>query len=484
MLPLFIINLDKMGSLHITTLQRFALFFVLLFVHTTLFGQIPDVPTPLCHYCGNPLPQDPVSTSNPDYARIHHKTTCPYYPKSDTEQTYVNQGPTQQELDAYYNQQWTDQLSQQADIDFRKGMKAFNEGNCEKAVRHLNMARKMVSLKIYEDAYQAAVACKEKGTLAQKPKEDPKPVVSNKPTQVTTAEPTTSTNGRRRNEPATNAQVQSNTLTAAVAKEQKAMETNTETWVEYQKRQFKIRIEQPNYWCKNYVNVYDSLIALEKANKPYDRDLAMKLENYKVKNKTLDNLNPGDVLLFSGTKIATVNNMVIGSNKSTASHTLTYLKEVDGKKLFLDCQYNEGPRIIDEKQLDSIYKDRSVSVAQLQDMYVASPLNKAEAEKLYEKALVLDSLNKVKNSSMFAKLTGDTGYGIAPGNIVCSEASYALLKTAGRDIPLSKIWSKGSDKPVGYALQTTAMLFNLKFTPADFYEYNQYFLITPIDIKK
>lgn len=85
---------------------------------------------------------------------------------------------------------------------------------------------------------------------------------------------------------------------------------------------------------------------------------------------------------------------------------------------------------------------------------------------------------------MFAKLTGDTGYGIAPGNIVCSEASYALLKTAGRDIPLSKIWSKGSDKPVGYALQTTAMLFNLKFTPADFYEYNQYFLITPIDIKK
>lgn len=452
---------------------------LLIFLNFTVFGQIPDVPTPLCPYCNNPLPQDPASTSNPDYARIHHKTTCPYYPKSEAQQTQVQSGPTQAELDAYYNQQWTDQLSQQADIDFRKGMEAFNKGNCEKAMRHFNMARKMVSRKIYEDSYQAAVACVNKGTVAQKPDVKPNQATNNQ-TLPQNQQTTTTTGSGRRGIPTNTTQ----TATSLIAKEQKTMETQTETWVEYQKKQFTIRIQQPNYWCQKYVNVYDSLIALEKAGKHYDREMAMKLDNYKAQNKTLDNLNPGDVLLFDGNAIATINNMAVGSNKSNASHTVTYLKEVDGKRMFLDCQYNEGPKIISEDQLDSIYHERTVSVAQIQDLYVASPLNAKEAELLYKKALELDSLNKAYQKEWLPKLIGATKYGIGYGNVVCSEASYALLRSAGRDIPLSKIWTKGSSYPVGAAMDQVAMLFNLKFTPADFYEYNQYFLITPISIKK
>lgn len=431
-----------------------------LFTQLLVFGQIPDVPTPLCHYCGNPLPQDPVSTSNPDYARIHHKTTCPYYPKSDTEQTYVNQGPTQQELDAYYNQQWSDQLSQQADIDFRKGMDAFKAGNCDKAVRHLNMARKMVSLKIYEDAYQAAVACKEKGTVVQKPKEDPKPVVSNKPVQVTTQNQNTSSNSRPRGEPVTNNSVQSNSLSTVIAKEQKAMETNTETWVEYQKRQFKIRIEQPNYWCKNY---YKELQQLDTAKNPLDTYFPSKKQSQ---------LEVGDVILVGpiesdASKLHAKMDGWMNENNASVTHTLTCVKVVDGKRIFLDNQAATGPRLISEEEFLKRYGDRETSVASVRETVwgVAQPLKESEAKDLWELAKKMVDKNKDNTNPLL------TEYGLyGTDDMVCSETSWALLNAAGRfKIPFDK---------------HVPLVSGIEFTPASFYNAQQYFLITPLQMGK
>lgn len=48
---------------------------------------------------------------------------------------------------------------------------------------------------------------------------------------------------------------------------------------------------------------------------------------------------------------------------SRVSHTVLYLREINGVKLFLDNQPNEGPRIISEEQLLKIYSRQNADVA-------------------------------------------------------------------------------------------------------------------------
>jgi hypothetical protein len=52
-----------------------------------------------------------------------------------------------------------------------------------------------------------------------------------------------------------------------------------------------------------------------------------------------------------------------GNVASRVSHTVLYLREINGVKLFLDNQPNEGPRIISEEQLLKIYSRQNADVA-------------------------------------------------------------------------------------------------------------------------
>lgn len=251
-----------------------------------------------------------------------------------------------------------------------------------------------------------------------------------------------------------------------VQREQRRMKTETQTWVEYQKEQFRIRTEQPNYWCKQY---YADLLKKEQEieNRPW------------CPYKRFDELEPGDVLLFEpregdlgGAVVADVGNWGQESKEAAISHTVTYLKEINGKKMFLDCFPGEGPKIIDEDALRQRYLGRTASVAEVQkDFHIAQPLNEEEAERLWNKARELEIKNNKSNLEKKDNWFDNTNYGLfGSDNMVCSEASWTLLKTAGRDLPLTKSWA-------------TSLSF-VDFSPADFYSYKQYFLITPLSISK
>jgi len=238
-------------------------------------------------------------------------------------------------------------------------------------------------------------------------------------------------------------------------KEQEKMETNTQTWVEYQKEQFKIRLEQPNYWCQHY---YENLEKNDTAKMP-------------LPYKKFNELQPGDVLLFApksgdlgGAVVADVSNFGQESQESNASHTVTYLKVVNGKKIFLDNQLGEGPQIISEDQLIKKYEGHDAQVAKLSQFGIAQPLNPKEAQMLYEKALELAKKN------LESEKLGKNNYGFGKGNLVCSSASWTLITSTGRELPLSKSW--------------VSTATGVNFSPADFYAYKQYFLITPLDMSK
>jgi hypothetical protein len=429
-------------------------FILALVVSKVLIGQVPAVPTPKCHYCGNPLPQDAASTSNPNYARIHHKPDCPYYPKSETSQSYSNQGPSKEELDAYYNRQWTDQLNQQADIEFRKGMKALQQGKCDKAARKLNMARKMVSLKIYEDAYQAALVCKGKETSV--PKENQKPVLTTAPAPTNPKNPVTTSNPRERGESTTPAKDPNYVQPNYIADEQKIMESKTQSWVDYQKEQFRIRIEQPNYWCQQY---YKNLLKQDSLNGNLEQQMNIKKQS---------ELEVGDVLLvgpgdgFFSRKQAELDGW-LNNNNAYVTHTLTCVKIVKGKKIFLDNQADEGPRLISEDELMKRYGQRDVSVAKMRESLwgVAQPLNDDEAQRLWIQARKMVQENKDNPKGV------STNYGLYGNNdMVCSESSWALMNAAGRySIPFSYHIPKVS---------------GIAFTPASFYSKQQYFIISPL----
>ncbi|MBK9570311.1 MAG: hypothetical protein IPO53_10645 [Chitinophagaceae bacterium] len=122
-----------------------------------------------------------------------------------------------------------------------------------------------------------------------------------------------------------------------------------------QKKLIEQRLQEPNKWCNA---IYNSL----KINEP------------PLHFKKFSELQPGDVLLIAsdgilGDIISGADRLTSG-NQSTASHTVLYLKEVNGKKLFLDntpgmsdATNGRGPHIINEEQFMKIYGQRDADVA-------------------------------------------------------------------------------------------------------------------------
>ncbi|MFA5296627.1 MAG: hypothetical protein WC389_00285 [Lutibacter sp.] len=242
-------------------------------------------------------------------------------------------------------------------------------------------------------------------------------------------------------------------------KSDEVFDASNTAWIEQQKENFAKRLEEPNPWCNS---IYNSL----------------KTDAPPLPYKKFDELQPGDVLLFApqigtfdgvqGSAVADISNFGQKRQESNISHTVTFLKETNGKKLFMDNMPGEGPVIISEDELRKRYEGRDASVAKLSGL--AQPLNTDESEKLWEKAKEMQTKNsEFKNNSSYYPWSDESLYGVGKDNVVCSKASWALLKSAGRDLPLSQSWITNK---VG-----------VDFSPADFYAYKQYFLVTPLSLK-
>jgi hypothetical protein len=226
-------------------------------------------------------------------------------------------------------------------------------------------------------------------------------------------------------------------------------------WMENQKKLIRQRLEEPNKWCSA---IYTSL----------------KTKAPPLPYKKFNELQPGDVLLIGtdgwGSKALNKADQVVSGDKvSNASHTVLYLKEINGKKLFLDDQPGEGPCIILEDEFLKRYGHRGTQVAKLAKFGVAQPLDEKEGDLLYAAAKEMAAKNreKVKANNWFDK----TNYGAwNKENVVCSEADWALIKAADRKIPKSGDRIK---KGLGIDL-----------SPADFFSNEQYFLVSPLGMPK
>lgn len=263
-----------------------------------------------------------------------------------------------------------------------------------------------------------------------------------------------------------------------VQNEQNLLDSDTQTWVEYQKEQFKIRLEQPNYWCKKYYEDLEKQESLTNENSDYKSE--------SVPPKKLSEVQAGDVILIGPTdswlsKQQAKIDAELNDNDANFTHTVTCVKVIGDEKLYLDNQFGEGPKIIDEQTFKDLYGKRTSEVAQMrkEEWGIAQPLNDEEAKKLWNKATELYDKNKENleyeyddqtNKMVSKKNYLSNNYGlIGDDNLVCSEASWKLVNASGRykiaGLDDSKLISK----------------MGISFSPASFYNARQYFIITPLD---
>ena len=230
-----------------------------------------------------------------------------------------------------------------------------------------------------------------------------------------------------------------------LAKERDEFEKMNAEWMKKQKQLIEERLKTPN----TYANALYKSLKSNAPPPPWQR---------------INELQPGDVLLFKGEAISYADNKISGGNTaSPASHTVIYLKDVNGHKLFLDNQPNEGPRIISGEEFLRLYGHRGADVAKL-----AQPLNEREGKALFSAAVEMAQKNNkqlVNKDTWFGKyLLTDTNYGAwGHDNVVCSEADWAVINAAGRTIP--------------HTDNILKLSLGLNFSPSDFYS-SPYFLVT------
>ena len=96
-------------------------------------------------------------------------TSCVPLDESNTSTTTTNtySAPSQQELDAYYNGQWSGYLFEQADKEFKKGLEDYNNGDCKAAAQHFKKAMAYMDNSIYTEYYNAATQCSGNNSTAQ-----------------------------------------------------------------------------------------------------------------------------------------------------------------------------------------------------------------------------------------------------------------------------------------------------------------------------
>jgi len=238
--------------------------------------------------------------------------------------------------------------------------------------------------------------------------------------------------------------------------EQQKLDALDSAWMSLQRQLIADR--QDNKWSKGIIN------SLQNNAPP-------------LPYKKFDELESGDVILLApnendlgGQAVKLGTQLTDLSRASDASHTITYLKEVNGKKIFLDNMPGEGPKIKTEDQIHREYDSRDATVAKSAINGVAQPLRPDEAQYLYEKALELAKKELDAEKGIAYSVFGQTNYGLGKDNLVCSGASWELLKSTGRELPISRSW----------IINKTG----IDFSPADFYNNTQYFLVTPLSMSK
>lgn len=248
---------------------------------------------------------------------------------------------------------------------------------------------------------------------------------------------------------------------AQLKKEQNELDKNPAAWTKKQSKLIQRRLKEPNKTCSKIEASLEKRTSLMGKVPP-------------LPYKKFDELHPGDVLLigrsgFPTDGIIPVDNSYSGDKVSYSPHTVTYLKTVRGKKLFLDNRGFEGPRIIFEDEFLKKYGPRGADVARL----VGEPLNEEQAKKIFTAAVKMaqENRNEIAKNWFGSTLFG-TNYGVwGKNNVVCSEASWILLNAAvestGREIP------KSSDEEKVKA--------DINFSPADFTD-QRYFVITPLEM--
>lgn len=182
-----------------------------------------------------------------------------------------------------------------------------------------------------------------------------------------------------------------------------------------------------------------------------------------------DELQPGDVLLISadGSRESFWINLadrVSSVSKSPASHTVLYLKTVNGKKLFLDHTSEKGSHVISEAEFLKTYGRRDALVAS-----VAKPVKEGEASRIWEAARerVKAEAKGQERRRKKGKIIDQSGYGLyGDDDMVCSEASRWVLLRAGRKI-------QETSSPL-------KRLMGIHYGPANFFDDEQNFIITPL----
>lgn len=272
---------------------------------------------------------------------------------------------------------------------------------------------------------------------------------------------------------------------AALKLEQFKLDNQTDEWIKAKDEQIQQRLVEPCLLC-------DKLGTSLKTNAPPP-----------LPGKTFNELKPGDVLLISketaqrdtstiaqnfnsetvnkihqeigsmvnealtlpSKAINAADNFISSTDASEASHSLIYLKTLNGQKMFLDNVPGRGPTIISEQEYVRLYGKRGAEVAQ--------PIKTLDGDRLYEAARTLanDQL-KVQadnNKQWYSKITG-TNYGVVGSDMVCSESSRWVLVNAGM-----QILPEAEEKQV----RVFGMKIGVGYSPADFVK-SKYFIVTPL----
>jgi len=234
-----------------------------------------------------------------------------------------------------------------------------------------------------------------------------------------------------------------------VLQEQNEFEKMNAEWMKKQKQLIEQRLREPN---KDASAISKSL----KTNPPPP-----------LPPRKYEMLQPGDVLLFppDDKKSFWINfgDRLSSASQSPASHTVLFLKEVNGKKLFLDHTSERGSHVISEEEFLSTYGHR--------DALVAQPVKKADTAAIWERTKELvkkEQEKQAKNTESRTDYFRDkSGYGLyGPDNMVCSEADRWVLINSGLKIPETASPLK--------------RLLGIHYGPANFFSDDKNFIITPL----
>ena len=266
------------------------------------------------------------------------------------------------------------------------------------------------------------------------------------------------------------------------AREAKAKNEATRARLQDNRRAAQAGLSAAQEAMSRWVKEYRDLIAgrLDDAGTVYDHilDSLRDRKTPPAPQRGLSELRSGDVLLvappdgYAPGALASKGLMYVdkltswewGKGSSRASHSLIYLKTVNGRKLFLDDQLGEGPRIKTEEMILKEYEGRSMDVAQ--------PIARPDAEKLWTAARQLEVQNL---AHLDQSPVGASTYNLyGDDHMVCSEASrWALVQAQPPDA--AKIEDSGS--PFKKSL-------GVFFGPANFYSQPQHFVVSALDVTK